>query len=124
MGLQRVPDGLDSVVAGVLPRQPYVIAKNSACAHINDHEQPDAFHLEFVLKSKQIMHDHLEPDIKRVTVEFNRLIWARRRRRGRFVVRARQALEVRCVCRASGSGHPCLHEFLLSAEYFSAKGVL
>lgn len=43
-------------------------------AHVNDHEQPDPFHLEFVFEAERIADDDLEPDIKPVAVELDNLV--------------------------------------------------
>jgi hypothetical protein len=98
MRFERVLDRFDHVIAAVFSRNHDLIAQDGARADVDDDKQPDSLHLELVLNTRRIMDHYLEPDIEAVSVEFDDLIWAGRRRRGGIVAPTWQALEMRSAC--------------------------
>jgi len=92
MWLQSLLDRLDDVVPAVF------FPSHGARADVEDDKEARPVDLELMLKAKRVKRDHLESDIKPVTVEFDHLIRAARCGDTR-VGRAWQALEMRSACR-------------------------
>ena len=53
-----------------------MVTQHRTRAHVDDHQQPDAFNFEFLFVAKRIANHDLQTDIETVAIEFDDLVWA------------------------------------------------